>query len=186
MKNKNKLFFYCCDFAKYRGEGILANNFKSILKKIFKDISIIVYTPENKHFNKEKKINHNFFYKYFTPIFGILIIWVNHLKGNRTAYVNYLPLWNFFLFIFLPKKGDAIIWHGKLIHRGAPPVDKSLTRKSLIGHYCNMLANNESTEEFVGVNDIISRMDLDMENSEYARWKNGGYYFVDPNKKKVR
>ena len=38
MKNKNKLFFYCCDFAKYRGEGILANNFKSILKKIFKDI----------------------------------------------------------------------------------------------------------------------------------------------------
>jgi hypothetical protein len=47
-----------------------------------------------------------------------------------------------------------------------------------------MLANNESTEEFVGVNDIISRMDLGMENSEYARWKNGGYYFVDPNKKK--
>jgi ectoine hydroxylase-related dioxygenase (phytanoyl-CoA dioxygenase family) len=88
-------------------------------------------------------------------------------------------------FIFLPKKGDAVIWHGKLIHRGAPPVDKSLTRKSLIGHYCNMLANNESTEEFVGVNDIISRMDLGMENSEYARWKNGGYYFVDPSKKKL-
>jgi hypothetical protein len=104
MKNKNKLFFYCCDFAKYRGEGILANNFKSILKKIFKDINIIVYNPENKFVNNKKKINHNFFYKYFTPIFGILIIWVNHLKGNRTAYVNYLPLWNFFLFIFLPKK----------------------------------------------------------------------------------
>ena len=33
MKNKNKLFFYCCDFKKYRGEGILANNFKSFLKK---------------------------------------------------------------------------------------------------------------------------------------------------------
>jgi ectoine hydroxylase-related dioxygenase (phytanoyl-CoA dioxygenase family) len=89
------------------------------------------------------------------------------------------------IFTFLPKKGDAIIWHGKLIHRGALPVDRSLTRKSLIGHYCNMLANNESTDENSGFDDIISRMYLDKQDSQYARWKNGGYYFVNPGKQKL-
>lgn len=109
MKNKKKLFVYCCDIAKYRGEGILANNFILILKKIFKDNSIEVYTPENKFSHDKinrnhKKINHSFFYKYFSPLFGIVKIWVYHFKGSKTAYINYLPLWNFFLFIFLPKK----------------------------------------------------------------------------------
>ena len=131
MKNKNKLFFYCCDFKKYRGEGILANNFKSFLKKNFKDISIIIYTPENKFFNAKRKINHNFFYKYFSPIFGILKIWLYHLKGNRTAYVNYLPLWNFFLFIFLPKKTilgpiTGGVYHGNNSHI------KTILRKIII------------------------------------------------------
>jgi hypothetical protein len=103
MRKKNKLFVYCCDIAKYRGEGILANNFILILKKIFRDIE--VYTPENKFFFIKKKknhkiINHCFFYKYFTPLFGILKIWMYHCKGNSTAYLNYLPLWNFFLFMF--------------------------------------------------------------------------------------
>jgi hypothetical protein len=88
------------------------------------------------------------------------------------------------IFTFLPKKGDAVIWHSKLIHRGAAPVDSSLTRKSLIGHYCNMLANNDATEEATGIDDIISRMHLDREDSQYARWKNGGYYFVNPSKPK--
>ncbi len=104
MKYKKKLFIYCCDIAVYRGEGILANNFNFFLKKIFKDFSITIFTPENNFFGVKKKLNHSFFYKYFSPIYGIFKIWSHHLKGNRTAYVNYLPLWNFFLFIFLPKK----------------------------------------------------------------------------------
>jgi hypothetical protein len=131
MKNKNKLFFYCCDFKKYRGEGILANNFKSFLKKNFKDISITIYTPENKFFSAKRKINHDFFHKYFFPIFGILKIWLYHLKGNRTAYVNYLPLWNFFLFIFLPKKTilgpiTGGVYHGNNSHI------KTILRKIII------------------------------------------------------
>jgi hypothetical protein len=104
MKCKKKLFLYCCDIAAYRGEGILANNFIFFLKKIFNDFSITIFTPKNKFFFAKKKLNHSFFYKYFSPIYGIFKIWSHHLKGNRTAYINYLPLWNFFLFIFLPKK----------------------------------------------------------------------------------
>ena len=108
MRNKKILFIYCCDSAHYRGEGILANNFKIILKKIFKDLKIITYTPEYNFFykkdNLKKKLNHSFFYKYLTPILGIVKVWEYHLKGNKTAYLNFLPLWNFFLFLFLPKK----------------------------------------------------------------------------------
>ena len=37
--------------------------------------------------------------------------------------------------VFLPKKGDVIIWHANLIHGGAPVTDPSLTRKSMVVHY---------------------------------------------------
>jgi phytanoyl-CoA hydroxylase len=37
---------------------------------------------------------------------------------------------------FLPKKGDVLIWSADLAHGGSPVSDPSLTRKSLVGHYC--------------------------------------------------
>ncbi|MBI2731379.1 MAG: phytanoyl-CoA dioxygenase family protein [Sphingobacteriales bacterium] len=37
--------------------------------------------------------------------------------------------------IFLPKKGDVLIWHANLIHGGMPVVNKSLTRKSMVIHF---------------------------------------------------
>lgn len=136
MRNKNQLFIYCCDIAKYRGEGILANNFISTIKKIFKNENMKVYTPENKFslIKKKlsnKKLNHSFFYKYFTPLFGVLKIWSYHLKGSKTAYINYLPLWNFFLFIFLPKKTILGPITGG-IYQGENYHIKTLTRKILI------------------------------------------------------
>ena len=36
---------------------------------------------------------------------------------------------------FLPKKGDVLIWHGNLIHRGLPVENNQLTRKSMVVHY---------------------------------------------------
>lgn len=80
------------------------------------------------------------------------------------------------IYSFLPKKGDAIIWHGRLIHRGANPKNEDLTRKSLIGHYCNMFAHEAATENAPNVFDTINMMN----DNEYARWKNGGYYFTNP------
>ena len=35
---------------------------------------------------------------------------------------------------FLPKKGDVMIWHSRLMHRGSDPVDPKLWRESLIMH----------------------------------------------------
>jgi ectoine hydroxylase-related dioxygenase (phytanoyl-CoA dioxygenase family) len=37
--------------------------------------------------------------------------------------------------IFFAKKGDVFIWHANLIHGGAPIIDNSLTRKSMVIHY---------------------------------------------------
>ncbi len=37
---------------------------------------------------------------------------------------------------FLPKKGDALVWHADLVHGGSPRVHRALTRQSLVTHYC--------------------------------------------------
>ncbi len=37
--------------------------------------------------------------------------------------------------IFLPRKGDVLIWHANLIHGGMPVRNNSLTRKSMVIHY---------------------------------------------------
>ena len=37
---------------------------------------------------------------------------------------------------FLAKKGDILVWHADLAHGGAPVADPSLTRQSLVGHFC--------------------------------------------------
>jgi hypothetical protein len=38
--------------------------------------------------------------------------------------------------IFRPKRGDVLIWSADLVHGGSPVGDKSLSRRSLVGHYC--------------------------------------------------
>jgi hypothetical protein len=45
-----------------------------------------------------------FNYKYFTPFIGIFICWFIYFKKDKPVYLNYLPLWNFILFLTLPPK----------------------------------------------------------------------------------
>lgn len=58
---------------------------------------------------------------------------------------------------FTANKGDVIFWHGHTVHRGSEPLDKSLLRKSIIGHYS-------------GVN-------TGMLAASYAKPYKNGYYF---------
>jgi phytanoyl-CoA hydroxylase len=37
---------------------------------------------------------------------------------------------------FHARKGDILIWHADLVHGGSPILDKTLTRRSLVGHFC--------------------------------------------------
>jgi ectoine hydroxylase-related dioxygenase (phytanoyl-CoA dioxygenase family) len=36
---------------------------------------------------------------------------------------------------YLPKRGDVLFWHGRLLHRGSEPNVPGMQRKSLIAHY---------------------------------------------------
>jgi ectoine hydroxylase-related dioxygenase (phytanoyl-CoA dioxygenase family) len=35
----------------------------------------------------------------------------------------------------LPKRGDVLIWHGRLLHRGSAPKIPQMERRALIMHY---------------------------------------------------
>ena len=113
-KNKNTIYAWACDIENYRGEGILGINFLKQLSRISKK-KIYVESPNKKILiinqkikiisnKKKKEINFNFFYNYFYPIYGIIKIYQNCFYYNNICYVNFLPLWNILLFIFLPKK----------------------------------------------------------------------------------
>ncbi len=105
---------WACDFSSFRGEGILARNFAKDLSTK-KKINILVKTPHDTFFvkngkikdkieNTNKKINFDFFQNYLWPIYGILFLWKQYLKKNKVLYLNFMPLWNFLLFYFLPPK----------------------------------------------------------------------------------
>jgi len=58
---------------------------------------------------------------------------------------------------FEASKGDVIFWHGHTVHRGSEPIDKSLLRKAVIGHYAGVHTG------------LLS--------SQYAQKYKNGYYF---------
>ncbi len=61
---------------------------------------------------------------------------------------------------FVPKKGDVLVWHGKLIHRGSRPIDSSLQRRAIITHY--------------------SAVDKRSDMPDVRKHSGGGLYFVPP------
>lgn len=92
-----KIYYWANNLSKTKGEGILANIF---LKKI------TFYNPTYRLININNNINNNsssFLYKYIYPIYGALKIRCYSVIKRETCYLNYLPLWNFILFILLPK-----------------------------------------------------------------------------------
>jgi len=99
MIKKKIIYIWCCDYSPLRGEGILALNFAKLLEKNYKEIIHI-----NNYNPKSLFLNHSFFYNYLSPFIGIFKIWMYHFQKEKTAYVNFLPLWNFFIFFLLPKK----------------------------------------------------------------------------------
>lgn len=46
--------------------------------------------------------------------------------------------------IFLPKRGDLLIWHGALIHGGTRMTNPLLTRRSFICHYTSMASHKHA------------------------------------------
>ena len=97
MKN-NTIHYWACDNSLSTGEGRLALFFLEDLKKTNK-IKKIKLTYKNNFFYKNL-IN----YRYIIPFIGVFYCWTYYLKKKKSCYVNYLPLWNFLIFFFLPPK----------------------------------------------------------------------------------
>ena len=95
---KKKNYIWVSDYSNTTGEGNLAHLFIKI--KLKKDFECVICKFKSK--NKFYKII--FGYKYFLPLLGILNCWKYYLKGETVSYINYLPLWNVLIFLFLPPK----------------------------------------------------------------------------------
>ncbi|HVC63090.1 MAG TPA: phytanoyl-CoA dioxygenase family protein [Acetobacteraceae bacterium] len=50
---------------------------------------------------------------------------------------------------FLARKGDALIWHGRLLHRGTVPAQPDLERRAVIAHYSGVNHRQDMAERKV-------------------------------------
>jgi len=111
-KKDYQIYCWVCDFYSNTGEGKLALLFLDYLLKVVKKIEIGTYKKkfylESKNsknfFEISRKINFNLFWKYVLPFFGIFMLWLNFFKSKKLFYINYLPLWNIFIFLLAPPK----------------------------------------------------------------------------------
>ena len=99
MINK-KIHYWACDKSENSGEGKLALFFLQDLKKKFKTKEIRKPKFTNRILNKI--IN----YKYLIPFIGILYCWKYYFDNKKVYYINFLPLWNFLIFLFLPPNSN--------------------------------------------------------------------------------
>ena len=99
----NEIFYWACDQSTKSGEGKLAKLFIANLKKNYK-----VKKIKSKVVRTNMLSSSNFFYtkthKYLVPLYGIINLWIIYFKKKNICYINYLPLWNFLVFLFLPPK----------------------------------------------------------------------------------
>ena len=90
MNKRKNLHVWVSDYSENSGEGRLARLFIKKIKKenYYKEIIL-----------SQKKILRS---KYISSFKGIIFCWKKFLNNENICYLNYLPFWNFFLFIFLP------------------------------------------------------------------------------------
>jgi len=99
LKSNEKYFCWCCDYKSITGEGRLAINF---IEKLSINRKLYIYTI--KKITKNKIFFKILSYKYISPFIGIIFCWFFFIKKKKIIYINYLPLWNFLLFMLLPPK----------------------------------------------------------------------------------
>jgi hypothetical protein len=93
-----KIYCWTCDISKNTGEGNLARIFLKNLR-----INNNIYIFDLKKLNITniflfKILN----YKYISPFIGLIFCWYFFFQKKKICFINYLPLWNCILFIFLP------------------------------------------------------------------------------------
>lgn len=93
---KKNIYIWTSDYSNFTGEGNLARLF--VKKKLKKKYNTIICKHKPKNYFSKNILNH----KYFLPFLGVINCWKYFILGKNTCYLNYLPYWNFFIFMFLP------------------------------------------------------------------------------------
>lgn len=93
---KKKIYVWASDYSNFTGEGNLGRLFINL--KLKKKYSINICKFKTHNYIANKILGH----KYILPIIGIINCWKYFLLRKKVCYLNYLPLWNFLIFLFLP------------------------------------------------------------------------------------
>jgi len=108
--NHSDVIVYASDLNSNTGEGTLGRLYiEKLLLNKKKNLKIFIKTSNKEYFYrgyfKNSSIDNqkNFHHKYLTPLLGAFKLRFSS-KKYKIVFVNYLPLWNFFLFLLLPKR----------------------------------------------------------------------------------
>jgi hypothetical protein len=123
----NVIYVWASDFRESSGEGRLARLYVqkalrckyNYVKVISPDFNYIFINKKIYKRTKKKRVNFNSnFYKYFYPLMGCVISWYYFIFKKNFVYLNYLPLWNFLIFVLLaPKTKIGPITGSKILGR---------------------------------------------------------------------
>ena len=191
--DSKKVYIWSSDFEKTNGEGITANLFikNFIEKNNIKKENVFVNNSSNKvNFNQLEKINKslrggklNFFEKYLDPFVGIFYLWFRYITGNKVIFVNFLPLWNFLIFLLLPPKtilgpitgtkafSEDIKGFERVFRKYLMPIQFSLSNLILLFRYKNLIFNTSNLKS------ILSKKVIDKSQFNFI------YNLYDLNKK---
>ena len=99
MKSK-EIYYWTCDKSPNSGEGNLAIYF---IKNFNKNLKFREIKKKNFSYITLSKILN---YKYILPFVGIFYCWKYYLNDKKICYINYLPFWNFLIFLLLPPNSN--------------------------------------------------------------------------------
>ena len=113
---RNIIIVLACDFRNYGGEGVLAREFLKKISYQNKQTTYQVISPSIKSYLQagkfvneiefNNKVNYeSLFHKYILPI-----IYISKatfiLRKHKVLYLNYIPLWNFLIFLIKGRNVD--------------------------------------------------------------------------------
>ena len=110
----SEYFIWVTDCYSNTGEGKLAINYLNKISEIkqndylikshdYESNNLNLFLSKVKQFNFNKS-NFSKLFRYFVFIKGIFYLWLYYLRGKKVIYINYLPLWNFLIFMLSPPK----------------------------------------------------------------------------------
>lgn len=79
---------------------------------------------------------------------------------------------------FCGQRGEVLIWHGRLVHRGSPPIRPGAQRKGIIAHYSALNVRKDMPRrKFWPDKFVRSLSEEQLKEMEFDKWARGGWYF---------